>query len=183
MRFGTAGQGALARWIRRGAALGGLLGLLTGCLRLDTEAEVRALLKTWVFLAQTREFTSKGSCTAAIFDTVSPSLRGSGAVWTVTDVRSGLRRVEQGQAVAFDLPGISPNEVSEQVMSISLSDGLGLISSFVGPAQACMGDQFQSDVYLALMSPDTVMIYDPTQNALLLLHRPSQIAFFLRGNV
>ena len=73
--------------------------------------------------------------------------------------------------------------VSEGLMSVNLYDGLGLISSFVGPAQACMSEAFQSDVYMALMSPDTVMIYDPASNALLLLHRPSQIAFFMRGNV
>ena len=54
---------------------------------------------------------------------------------------------------------------------------------FVGPSRACMTDSHQADVYMALMSPDTVMIYDPGSNALVLLHRPSQIAFFMRGNV
>lgn len=160
-----------------------MLASLAGCLRLDTEEEVRSLLKTWVFLAQTRDFTSRSTCTAAIFDTVSPSLRSTGPVRVATDLRSGLRMVEQGQAVAFDVPGLSPNDVSEQVTSISLSGGLGLISSFVGPSRSCMDDQFQADVYLALMSPETLMIYDPARNALFLLHRPSQIGFFLRGNV
>jgi hypothetical protein len=177
------GLGAMARWIWGGTRLMALVLLLSGCFRLDTEQEVRSLLKGWVFLAQTRTFTSRATCTAATFETVSPSLRSSGPVRAVRDLRTGLEQMNRGQVVAFEVPGLSPNEVSEHLMSISLSGGLGLISSFIGPSLACMNDQFQADVYLALMSPDTVMIYDPARNTLLLLHRPSQIAFFLRGNV
>ncbi len=164
-------------------ALVALTGLLTGCSRLDTEAGVRAHIKTWVFLAQTRHFTSRSTCTAAIFDTISGELRGSGPVRRVADLQSGQRLLAEGRAVAFELPGLTPNMVSEALMSVNLSEGLGLISSFVGPSLTCMTEAFQNDVYLALMSPDTVMIYDPSRNALLLLHRPSQIAFYLRGNV
>ncbi len=164
-------------------ALVALTALLAGCFRLDTEAGVRAQLRTWLFLAQTRHFTSRSTCTAAIFETISGELRGSGPLRRVADLDSGQRLLAKGHAVAFELPGLTPNMVSEALMSVNLSEGLGLISSFVGPSQACMTEAFQNDVYLALMSPDTVMIYDPSHNALVLLHRPSQIAFFLRGNV
>ncbi|MBV7393849.1 hypothetical protein [Mameliella sediminis] len=160
-----------------------LAAMLAGCLRLDTEEEVRAQLKGWLFLAQTRVFVSKSTCTAAIFDTVSGELRASGPLRRVEDLRSGQRWLEQGQAVAFEIAGASPNAVSEALMSVDLSGGLGLISAFVGPSQSCMDERFQADIYLALMSEETVMIYDPAGNALVLLHRPSQIAFFLRGNV
>lgn len=164
-------------------ALLALATLLAGCFRLDTEAGVRAQIKTWVFLAQTRSFTSRGTCTAAIFDTISGELRGSGPVRRVNDLHTGQKLLAEGRAVAFELPGLTPNMVSEALMSVNLSEGLGLVSSFVGPSMKCMSEAFQADVYLALMSPDTVMIYDPGSNAVLLLHRPSQIAFFLRGNV
>ncbi len=167
-----------------GKALAGLLlGLaLTGCFKLDSEDEVRRLIRDWVFLAQTREFTSRPTCTAAIFDTISPSLR-SGPVRSVSSLRDGARMLDDGQTVAFEVPGLTPNEVSEGLMSLDLSGGLGLVSSFVGPSRTCMSAPFQQDIWLALMSPDTVLVYDPTSDALLLLHRPSQIAFFLRGNV
>lgn len=165
------------------AAMIALLGALAGCGPLDREEELRAQLGTWVFLAQTRSFASRATCTAAIFDTVSGELRTTGPVRRVTDLRAGQRALEAGQAVAFEVPGMTPNSVSEGLMSIDLSGGLGLVSSFTGPARACMTEAFRRDVYLALMSEETVMVYDPGGNALLLLHRPSQIAFFLRGNV
>lgn len=156
---------------------------LPGCLRLDTEDEVRAQIAEWVFLAQTRHFTSRPTCTAAIFDTISGALRSTGPVRPVMDLRSGQGLLADGRTVAFELPGLTPNMVSEALMSVNLYEGMGLVSSFVGPSRACMTDSYQADVYMALMSPDTVMIYDPGSNALVLLHRPSQIAFFMRGNV
>ncbi len=176
-------QGGLVRILRHMAVFAALGGLLTGCFRLDTEEAVRAQLGGWVFLAQTRDFTSRGTCTAAIFDTISGELRASGPLRRVDDLHAGQRLLSQGRAVAFEIPGMTPNMVSEGLMSVNLYEGLGLISSFVGPARACMDASFQADVYLALMSDETVMIYDPASNALVLLHRPSQIAFFLRGNV
>ncbi|SMX49489.1 hypothetical protein [Maliponia aquimaris] len=173
----------ISRTIRTFAALVALLGALAGCGPLDREETVRAQVRTWVFLAQTRSFTSRSTCTAAIFDTVSGELRTTGPVRRVTDLRAGQRALAAGQAVAFEVTGMTPNSVSEALMSINLSGGLGLVSSFTGPARSCMSEAFQHDIYLALMSEDTVLIYDPGSNALLLLHRPSQIAFFLRGNV
>lgn len=181
--MGAKGQGGPVRFLRQMVGLVALAALLTGCFRLDTEEAVRAQLGGWVFLAQTRVFTSRGTCTAAIFDTISGDLRASGPVRRVGDLRAGQHLLSQGRAVAFEIPGMTPNMVSEALMSVNLSEGLGLISSFVGPARACMDPSFQADVYLALMSDETVMIYDPATSALVLLHRPSQIAFFLRGNV
>ncbi len=168
---------------RQGAMSLFMLGLLAGCFRLDTETEVRALLQTWVRLAQTRDFTSRPTCTAAIFDTLSTAVLRDGPVQVATDLRAGVKMLTEGRPVAFDLPGQSPNAVSERVMSLDLANGLGLISSFVGPARACMDDRFQADVHYALMSSDTILIYDPSHNALMLLHRPTRIAFYLRGNV
>ncbi|MGP6085825.1 hypothetical protein [Antarctobacter jejuensis] len=159
-----------------------LISALSSCFKLDTEEEVRRLIRDWVFLAQTRDFTSRPTCTSAIFDTISSSLR-SGPVRSVSTLRDGAQLLAKGQAVAFEVPGLTPNEVSEGLMSLDLSGGLGLVSSFVGPSRNCMSEPFQQDIWLTLMSPDSVMIYDPSSNALLLLHRPSQIAFFLRGNV
>lgn len=179
-----AGQGAMIlRLIRILAVLSALPLLLAGCGPLDREEEVRARIRDWVFLAQTRSFISRSTCTAAIFDTVSGALRTSGPVRAVDNLRSGAREVDAGRIVAFEVPGLTPNAVSEGLMSLNLAGGLGLISSFTGPARACMDEAFQRDVYLALMSPETVLVYDAGGDALLLLHRPSQIAFYLRGNV
>ena len=156
--------------------------VLSSCLPLDREEEVRAELSGLVYLAQTRRFTSKPTCTAAIFDLASSSVR-SQSVRIVSDVRSGLRLVKSGRVVAFDVPGANPNTVSEQLMSISLEEGMGLLSSFIGPSMACMDDQFQLDAYYALMSEQSLTIYDPANNAIMLLHRSARLLFFMRGNV
>jgi hypothetical protein len=172
----------MRRRLRKGLLLGLALLVLGGCFALDREDEVRAQVGDWVFLAQTRRFVSKPTCTVAIFDVVSEAVR-SRRVTTVSSLREGLRKVGQGRTVAFDLPGQSPNAISEGLMSLDLSEGLGLLSSFVGPSRSCMDDAYKADVYRALMSPETLTVYDPGSNALLLLHRPTQILFFMRGNV
>jgi hypothetical protein len=172
----------MRRVLRTGVWLGLACLMLAGCFALDREEEVRAQVGDWVFLAQTRRFVSKPTCTVAIFDVVSEAVRGT-RVRTATSLREGLGKVARGQTVAFVMPGLSPYAISEGLMSLDLSEGLGLLSSFVGPSRACMDDVYKADVYQALMSPDTLTIYDPGSNALLLLHRPSQILFFMRGNV
>ncbi len=161
----------------------GLLALLPGCFSLDEEDSVRGQLAEWVFLAQTREFTSRPTCTAARFEVISDQLRSTGGPRRVTTVREALPLLKAGRAVAFDLPGVSPAQVSEQLSSLDLPQGLGLISAVIGPSRACMEDVFAADLHAVLMSPDTLMIYDPGGNAVLLLYRPMPIAFFVRGNV
>lgn len=169
---------------RPGVLIRGLLALLllAACFPLDKEEALREELRNFVWLAQTRRFESQSTCTAAIFDLASTGVR-SARVRVVSDVRAGIELVKQGRAVAFDIPGKTPNMVSEEMMSINLYEGMGLVSSFIGPSLACMDDQFQVDAYYALMTEDTMAIYDPGMNALMLLHRPKQLLFFMRGNV
>lgn len=68
-------------------------------------------------------------------------------------------------------------------MSRDLSNGLGLISSGIGPARDCMDEKIMRGYYRVLMSPAAQMVYLPQENALLLLYPPEKLAFFLRGNV
>ncbi|MFW2587650.1 hypothetical protein [Sagittula sp. SSi028] len=155
--------------------------LLAGCGPLDREETLREELASYFYISKTLRFESQGQCTAAIFQLVSQGTRRPVAV--VSDVRAGLRLIKQGRVVAFDVTDATPNEVSEQVMSISLEEGVGLISSFIGPAMECMDDQFQIDAYYALTTPDTLAIYDPAANAFMMLHRPNRLLFFMRGTI
>lgn len=166
---------------RRTACLALLLS--AGCLPLDREEAVRQEVARLVFLAQTRDFRSTATCTAASFEVISDQLRRSGGAARVTTVQDALPRLQKGQAVAFDMPGVSPNAISEQLMSLSLPIGLGLVSAVVGPARGCMSEVFKADLAAILASPDTTLVYDPGHDAALLLYRPLPIAFFLRGNV
>lgn len=153
---------------------------LAGCFPLEEEAEARQRANQWVFLAQTRRFAVQSDCAVGVFDAVSPMLRQSRGAKPVTSVRAALPFLEQGRAVAFDMPDVSPNEISEQLMSINLFKGLGLLSSFVAPARRCMDDVFAADAVTALMSPDTTLIYDPKTYAIVLLYRPGPLAFYIR---
>lgn len=153
---------------------------LAGCSALDTEDEARAMAVRWVFLAQTQAFVSNRDCTVARFDVISPELRRSGGAERVNSVRAAIAPLQSGEVVAFEIPGVTPNEVSEQLMSINLFKGLGMLSSFIGPGRRCMDDAFAAQAFAALMSEDTVLVYDPVHYALLLLHRPTLSAFFMR---
>lgn len=155
--------------------------VLTGC-ALDEEEDVRALMRNWVFLAQTQHFVSQIRCTVAVFDVVSPDLRVTGAR-KVDSVGGALTLLNRGHAVAFVMPGLTPSEISQQLMSLSLPNGLGMITAVTGPARECMEEAVEIGVYLALTSPDSVMVYDPANDAVMLLYGPGQLAFFIKGNV
>ncbi len=157
-----------------------LLALLSAC-TLDKEAELRAQLSGWIFLAQTRHFVSKMSCTVAVFDLVRPDI--SSKVERAKSIETALTRVRKGRPVLFDIPNVSPNEISQQLMSKDLGKGLGMLSTGVGPAKDCMEDEVAAGYYAVLMSSDTRTIYDPAGDALLMIYPQGNLAFFLRGNV
>ncbi|WP_136440992.1 hypothetical protein [Pacificoceanicola onchidii] len=165
--------------LRRALLCVAALTMLTAC-QLDTEEEARRLVAPWVFLAETEVFHSEANCTVARFATISPDVRRSKGPVLVEGVRESIPFLEEKQVVAYALPGLSPNQISEQLMSINLFKGLGLLSSFVSPGKNCMDETFASDAFQVLMSPDTTLIYDPVNYALVLLYRPLNKAFLVR---
>ncbi|MGH1414306.1 MAG: hypothetical protein ACRBB0_12505 [Pelagimonas sp.] len=157
-----------------------LSALLAGC-ALDKEADLRRHLSGWIFVAQTRYFTSKMVCTVAVFDLARSEI--SSKVSRATSIDTALIRVHKGIPVLFDIPDISPNSISEQLMSRDLGKGLGMLSTGVGPAKDCMDDDVAAAYFAVLMSPETRTVYDPAGDALLMVYPPENLAFFLRGNV
>ncbi|MEM8730868.1 MAG: hypothetical protein AAGF79_13205 [Pseudomonadota bacterium] len=163
----------------------GLLGVclaLLGC-ALDKEDTLRAELTRWLALEETLEFSSRPSCTAAVFKLKDPVIRGNVAKATTLDM--GLRYLQSGHQVAFLLPDTSPNSVSEQVMTADLHHGLAILSNGIGPATRCLSDRGGLAFYAAIMSPEAVLIFDPGGNALTLVHVQGglPLAIFLRGTV
>ncbi|WGW02248.1 hypothetical protein [Tropicibacter oceani] len=169
----------LGRTFRRLVLMLTAAALLTAC-QLDTEQEARAIVAPWIFLAETEQFTSEKDCTVARFAVVSQEVRRTRGPVLMTSVRAAIPLLQDGQTVAFDIPGVTPNQVSEQLMSINLFKGLGMLASFVGPGKRCMDDAFAADAYSVLMSPDTMMIYDPVTYSMVLLYKPAKTAFFMR---
>lgn len=153
---------------------------LTGC-ALDREDALRGALGEWLPLAETRYFYSHSTCTAAVF-----GLRGlhpGSRVARASSMDEALRLLNKGRVVWFDLPGQSPNTISEKVMSSDLGRGLGLLSNAVGPAQRCMENALGRHFYRILTTPEAQLIFDPAGKAVILISPADRAAVFLRGNV
>lgn len=157
--------------------------MLVSCASLDEEDSLRAELKKWLFLAQTKHFTSKQTCTIGVFELASSELRST-APRKVTTFREALHYIRKDRAVTFDMPGVTPSEISEGVMSLDLSHGLGLVSAGVGPYLDCLEEgPIMNGFYAVLTSPEAVTIYSPAGNFLLMVYPPEAVALFMRGNV
>lgn len=163
-----------------GVILATLSALLSGC-ALDEEMALRSQLSKWIYLSETLFFTSEVTCTVAVFDLARPEI--SSKIPRARSIDTALIRVRKGQPVLFDIAETSPNEISEQLMSRDLGKGLGMLSTGVGPVKDCMADEIAYGYYQILMSPDTRTVYDAAGNALLMVYPPSNLAFFLRGNI
>ena len=156
---------------------------LSACFAIDTEDAARDLAGRWVFLGATRSFVSQDTCTVARFSLTSDTVRGTGGPKPVRSIDAAVKALKADVTVLFDMPGATPNQISEALMTSNLFEGLGLLSSFVGPSRRCMDDTYAAAVAVALMSPEARLIYDPVTNAMLMLYPPGSEAFFLRGNL
>lgn len=155
-----------------------LLGL-AGC-AMDKEDQVRAQLDRWVSLGATGYFKSAYDCTAAVIDARSDQIKS--AILVVSSVNEGLMHLRRGRAVAFDVPNLSPNGVTEQLMAADVSEGVRIVASGVA-ARNCMEDSTQAVFFAALNAPEGVLFFDPQGNALAVLDRAEALIFFARGRI
>ncbi|MDA7425888.1 hypothetical protein [Thalassococcus lentus] len=165
-----------ARWL---SALTAVC-LLAACEPLDTEEGLRHRAQAWLFLGETRAFAAGRDCAVARVDLISPAMRERGGPLPVSSVREAIPHLQAGTTIAFVVPGATPNQVSEQLMSAHLFEGLGMLSTFVGPGRRCMDDVFAAQAYTALMDTQTLMIFDPKNYVMVLLYRPIPTAFVIR---
>ena len=164
-----------ARWVALTLCLG------AAACTLDAEPEVRARLAAWVQLGPTVSFNSTRDCTAGAFKTISGQLKAP--VRVASSIDEGLRLMRGGaDVVAFDIRGLSPTEVSQEMMTEKLSDGLSILSAGVA-ARGCLDDAGQARYLAALSAPDAVLMLDPADNGLAVLDRDARMVFFSRGNV
>ncbi|NRB17362.1 MAG: hypothetical protein HRU33_07240 [Rhodobacteraceae bacterium] len=152
---------------------------LAGC-AMDKEDAVRARVGTWVNLGDTRYFKSSMDCTAGVFD-----VEGSRITSLITKARSvatGMVMLKDGEAVAFDVKGLSPNAVSEQIMSKDLPQGIGVLSSGIA-GKNCMSKPVKAAYLRALLDPDSVLMFDPDGNVMAVLDRRNERLYYARGTV
>jgi hypothetical protein len=173
----------LAQTYRITALLGAAALALTGragC-AMDSEEAIRAEVSAWVNPGETLYFDSSMDCTAAQFEV--PNLVGDkSALAYATRCAKGLEALQQGRAVAFDVPGQSPNAVSEQVMTQDLPQGLGVLSSGIS-GKNCMTGGVKAAYLSALLDPDAVLFFHPETDGMAVLDRSNRRLYFVRGNV
>ena len=166
--------------MRRIIACLAALAVLAGC-ALDTQESLKKQLSARLYILEVMHFTSKSSCTAAVFTLALGAFRKPYP--QARSIDSALERIRGQNQVQFQLDGLSPNEITEAIMSRDLPHGLGLISAGIGPARDCMDARIARGYHRVLLSPLSQMVYLPQDNALLILYPPEKLAFFLRGNV
>ncbi|OUS37018.1 hypothetical protein A9Q94_07425 [Rhodobacterales bacterium 56_14_T64] len=147
---------------------------------MDSEQEVRALVGDWVTLDETAFFKSGMNCTAGVFKL--ETTRISSLVTHARSVRGGMDAMAEGKPVAFMISGLSPTLVSEQVMTADLPKGLGVLSSGVA-GKDCMDDGTKRSYLRALLDPNAVLIFEPTEKFMAVVDRTNARLFFSRGNV
>ncbi len=162
------------------AALAVLAGLGLVACALDKEAEVRARLDGWLLLGDTIYFDSTRECTAGVFALKGRSHRAGLIV--VRDLRSGITWIQNGRAVAFDMPARSPTDVSSALTTKDLPNGLGVLSSGVTGSN-CMTQEVKSAYVETLNARGGMLIFDTEDNALAIVNADRSRVFFARGGV
>ena len=157
--------------------------LLTACRALETQATALERAGAWVFPGEVVWFHARRDCAVLVITTLSDQLKATGGPVLVGSVGAALPRLEARQTVAFNMPGLTPNDVSQRLMSRDLPTGLGLLGSFLNPAKRCLDEAGGLAVQRALLSPDAVLIFDPAARALGLFHRSEGRLYFLRTGV
>ena len=153
------------RFILLPAFVGLALTGLVGC-AMDKEDEVRARVGDWVSLGETSYFKSTMDCTAGVFDV--EGVRITSLISKARSVATGMTLLKNGEAVAFDVKGLSPNAVSEQIMSKDLPQGIGVLSSGVA-GKNCMSQTVREAYLRALLNPGSVLMFDPDGNVMAVL--------------
>ena len=164
------------RWRIRVAAVA--LALLPGC-DLDREQALREDLSRFLYLGPTLHLESKSVCTAAVFEVQIATFR-PGTAQAVT-MRQAASLIAEGRPVIFADRGLSPDRVTQALMSADLHAGLGLMASGLTPIAQCMQtDDIARGFHRVLTSEASRLLYDPQGDALLILYPPERLALFLR---
>ncbi|NIZ60111.1 hypothetical protein DL239_03865 [Sedimentitalea sp. CY04] len=161
------------------AIVGLALTALAGC-AMDSEDEVRARVGDWVSLGDTTYFKSTMDCTAGVFKV--DGVRVTSLISKARSIATGMTLLKEGDAVAFDVKGLSPNAVSEQIMTRDLPQGIGVLSSGIA-GKNCMTDQIKEAYLRALLDPDSVLMFDPDGNVMAVLDRRNSKIYYARGTV
>ncbi|OIQ26872.1 MAG: hypothetical protein BM562_16180 [Alphaproteobacteria bacterium MedPE-SWcel] len=153
-------------------------GVLLSACSLDQETEIRSKLQSWVKLGETFYFYSRVNCTAALFDVKADRI--SSLIKKAGSIEAGMRAIVEQKVVAFQIAALSPTQVTEQIMTLDLPLGLGVLSSGTG-GKDCMAREMEVAYFNALLDPTSVLIYDPVAKSMAVFDLRNRRLFFSRG--
>ena len=165
-----------ARHIPALAACAALV-VVAGCQR-DDEAQMRARLAPMFAVGETLAFSAGTRCAAGAFRLVHDAV-GSGL--PVEDSVNGwLRTLAQRDAAAVDRPDLSPDAAMIAAANSDRPLGMAMRGRAL-EARACMDDRIRAEFMRLLRRDATVIGYDKTEGAVMLMDRGNAILVVAMG--
>lgn len=150
--------------MKYGAIFGVIMaGALAGCA--PSEADLRAELGQWFKLAEADHFKTTWDCVAAEFVTETDGRKK--ALRPTGDMAKALKMLKNDERVAIEVPGWTPNEISEWIASRDLAMGIAVVTAGAS-AQSCMSEMMKTHYYEALHSREAVVVFDRPENAIII---------------
>ncbi len=150
---------------------------LGGCF-FETESALREELSGTVHLRDALYFRDRLGCTAALYTVYSRYPKAG--VLRVGDMYGALHMLEKGRPVAFTM-GLSPNDISMQVRDHEQRSGLGIVTAGAAGVSMCLDEEMQELLWDAMLSPDTLTIFDPNTKVLTLVDWTHKRAWAFRA--
>lgn len=139
--------------------------LVSACQRED-EAAQRAWLGAWFSLGETLSFAAQRGCASGLYAVVSEQVKS--ALPVTRDVAQMRREIAGRGAAALDLPGQTADAAMVAMVNHHRETGMAMRRAGLG-ARACMDDRSESVFRHALDDDRTVLGWDGTRGALMLL--------------
>ena len=153
------------------------LSLVTACGR-DDEAAQRAWLGQWFSLGETRAFDARRGCAVGLYDLVTGQVKSA---LPVTDSVAGMQReIAARGAAALDMPGQGADMAMVAMANHHRPTGMAMRRAGL-EARACMNEVTESAFRHALEETGTVLTWDETRGALILMARAAGYLIVVQG--
>jgi len=153
------------------------LALVAGCQRED-EAAQRAWLGQWFSLGETRAFDAQRGCAVGLYELVTEEVKSALAV---TDSVAGMQReIAARGAAALDMPGQGADMAMVAMANHHRPTGMAMRRAGL-EARDCMSETSESAFRHALDDSATVLVWDETRGALILLARTMGYLIVVQG--
>ena len=153
------------------------LALLAGCQREDEVAQ-RAWLGQWFSLGDTLAFDARRGCVVGLDDLVTGHVKSA---LPVTDSVAGMQReIAARGAAALDMPGEGADMAMVAMANHHRPTGMAMRRAGL-EARDCMNEASESAFRHALDDSSTVLVWDETRDALILMARAAGYLVVVQG--